>query len=261
MVKFFSVMLVAFAVSTPAHAQVFGFLSSNGGPEQMMDGNAYAPTQSAIGDQPMQGYPFYSGCCDSNGSSYAGLWDGYCGSKGCGTKAHCGRHHGGMKGGCGTGCGDSMCGKGGCGHGGYGHGSYKFGVVGYGGYGYPAPYQFGGKSGWSGHASHHGGGGKGCDPCDPCAPKHHCRLGLFDWMHFGRGHGCNVCGGAGCSSCDGGKGGFSKGGYIEQAPVQGYDKNYYGTPTEAQENNPSLQPPEVLVEPTPVSDRSAWRRP
>ncbi|HUG67696.1 MAG TPA: hypothetical protein VMM76_08085 [Pirellulaceae bacterium] len=261
MYKFFSVLLVAFAVSTSAHADTFGFLSSSGGPEQIINGYGDTSVQSTVGDGAMHGYPFYSGCCEQKSSCCEGLWEGYCGSKGCGMRPprirHHG-HHGGMKGGCGCGAGVAM---------GYGHGSW-----GKGGCGYAAPCG-GGKSGRA-HLSYRGLGGKGGDLCDPCAPKQ-CRLGLFDWMHFGGGHACGVCGGAGCSSCAGGKGGFSKGGfskggfskggygtggYMDYAPVPGYGESYYGTPTDAYEES-TLQPPEVLVEPTSISDRSAWRRP
>ncbi|MCA9145368.1 MAG: hypothetical protein KDB05_21375 [Planctomycetales bacterium] len=262
MYKSFSALLIAFAISTPAHAEIFGFLSSNGGPEQVVDGHVYAPTQSTVVDGSMHGYPFYSGCCEQKSSCCQGLWDGYCGSKGCGMHSCRLGYRGHLKGGCGCDTGVAM---------GYGHSSCGKGGCGMGGCGYPAPC--GSKFGW-GHMSHRGLGGKGgcggcgskgCDTCDPCAPKHHCRLGLFDWLHFGHGHGCGVCGGVGCSSCSGGKGGYGKGGYgkggyIEYAPTQGYGESYYGTPTEAQEES-SLQPPEVLVEPTSISDRSARRRP
>jgi hypothetical protein len=255
MYKFFSVMLIAFAVSTPAQADVFGIYSSSGGPEQVVDGHVYAPAQNGVVQGSMHGYPFYSGCCESKSSYYDGLWDGFCGSKGCGMKSRRPRHHGHLKGGCGCGIGHGMS---------YGHSS-----CGKGGCGYAAPYTFGGKASWGGHMSHRGFGvkggygcggacgGKGCDVCAPRGPKH-CRLGLFDWLHFGHGHGCSVCGDVGCSSC-GGKGGFGKGSYIEHGPVQGYDKSYYGTPSEAHGES-TLQPPEVIVEPTSISDRSAWRR-
>jgi hypothetical protein len=251
MYKFFSVMLVACAISTPAHADVFGFLSSTSGPEQIVDGQVHAPTQNGVVDGSMHGYPFYSGCCESDSSYGKGLWDGYCGGKGCGMKAPRVRHHGGLKGGCGS---DACCGMG------YGHSPCAYGGCG----------GFGGKARFGGYLSYRGMGGKGgceigspcggkgCDTCDPCAPKHHCRLGLFNWMHFSHGHGCDVCGDSGCSSCDGGKGGFGKGGYMEYAPAQDSGESQHGAPTEAQEN--SLQPPEVLVEPTSISDRSAWRR-
>lgn len=255
MYRFFSVMLIAFAVSTPAYADVFGIFSSGGGPEQVMDGHVYGPAQHGIVHGSKRGYPFYSGCGEPK-LCRDGLWAGYCGSKGCGMKSpHLGQH-GLLKGscGCGTGCGmfygHSRCGKGGCGH--------------------AAPYGYGGKSSWGGELSYGGLGGKGghrfgaaCgskgyDTCDPCGPKH-CRLGLFDWLHFGHGHGRSVCGDVGCSSCGGGKGGFSKGGHIDRGPVQGYDKSYYGTPTDAYEES-TLQPPDVIFEPTSLSDRSAWRR-
>lgn len=263
MYKFLSVMLVAFAISTPARADVFGIYSSNGGPEQVVNGQVHAPTQNGFVDGSMHGYPFYSGCCESK-SCADHLWDGFCSGKSC--KAPRIRHHGGVKGGCGC---DA------CGGMGYGHGS-----CGKGGCGHAAPYGFGGKSSFGGYMSYRGMsrkgscgigapcGSKGCDTCDPSAPKHHCRLGLFDWLHFGHGHGCNVCGGGGCSACGAVKGGYGKGGYLEYdamqgapvpAPMHGHDNNYYGTPSEIQ-GNPSLQPPEVLVEPTSTSDRSAWRR-
>ncbi|MBC8354170.1 MAG: hypothetical protein H8E66_19430 [Planctomycetes bacterium] len=242
MYKFLSAMLIAFAISTPAQADIFGIFSSNVGPEQVVEGHAYAPTQSAVVDGSMHGYPFYSGCCEQKSSCSTGLWDGFCSSKGCGTKScrsRCqGRGlHGHAKGGCGY---TDACGCGGKSS--WGHLSYR-GLGRKGGCGVGNPC-----------------GSKGCDTCDPCGPKHHCRLGLFDWLHFGQGHGCSVCGDVGCSSCAGGKGGFSKGGYIEHAPVQGYDKAYYGAPTEAIDN-PTPQPPEVIVAPTSISDRSAWRRP
>ncbi|MDA1054244.1 MAG: hypothetical protein O3C40_27675 [Planctomycetota bacterium] len=256
MYKSLSVMLIAFAVSTPAHADNFGFFASNVGPEQIVDGSVYGPMQNGVVDGSMHGYPFYSGCCEPKSSCCEGLWDGFCGSQGCGMKAGRARYHGHVKGGCGCGAsggmvqGYSSYGKGGCGSAdscGWGgkssgrHMSYR-GLGGKGGCGK-------GSCGVAGAC-----GSKGCNTCDPCGPKHQCRLGLFDWLHFGHGHGCSVCGGVGCSSCAGGKGG-----YMNYGPVQGYDKSYYGTPTETDEN-PTLQPPEVLVEPTPVSDRSAWRR-
>ena len=262
MSKFFSVMLLAFAVSTPAYADVFGIFSSNRGPEHAIDGHVYAPAQNVVVDGSMHGYPFYSGCCEPKTSCFARLWDGYCGSKfcgmkGCGMKAPRVQNRGGLKGGCGcdTGCGIAL-GHSNCGKGGFGYG----------------PYQRGGKSSRPEHVSYRGFGGKGgcgfgascggkgCDTCAPCGPKP-CRLGLFDWLHFGHGHRCDLCGGVDCD-CHGskgrfGKGGFSKGGYIEQAPIQGFDKSYYNAPTEPYEES-TLQPPAVLVEPT--SDRSAWRR-
>jgi hypothetical protein len=257
MFKFSSALLIAFAISTPAHADIFGIFASNGGPEQVIDGHAYGPTQSTIVDGSMHGYPFYSGCCEQKSPCCQGLWDGYCGSKGCGMKSSCGRSFARAKGGCGCGTGVAM---------GYGHSSCGKGNCGKGGCGAPAPCGYSGKSGWGysyrgmgGKGGCGGCGSKGCDTCDPCAPKRHCRLGLFDWMHYGRGHGCNACGGVGCSSCGDGKGGYGKGGYIDYAPIQGYGESYYGTPTEAQEES-TLQPPEVLVEPTSISDRSAWRR-
>ncbi|MCA9121237.1 MAG: hypothetical protein H6822_21685 [Planctomycetaceae bacterium] len=248
MYKFLSALLIAIALSTPAHADIFGFLASNNGPEPVMDGHVYAPTQSNVVDNSMHGYPFYSGCCEQQSSCCQGLWDGYCGSKCCGMKSRRIGHCGYAKGGCGcgpvVGYGYSGCGKGGC--------------------GYADPCGCGGKGGF-GHSSYRGYcgkggcGSKGCDPCAPCAPRHHCRLGLFDWLHFGHGYACGVCGDVGCSSCGGGKGGYGKGGYIDYAPTQSYGESYYGVPTEAQEES-SLQPPEVLVEPTSISDRSAWRR-
>jgi len=261
MYKSLSVMLIAFAISTPAQADVFGIFSSNGESEQIMDGQVYAPAQSTIVDGSIHGYPFYSGCCESKSSHLDSLWDGYCGSKGCGMKSPRVRQHRSPKGGCGCGAGCGMA---------YGHSNCGKGGCGKGGCGYVDPSGFGGKSSRGGHVSYRGLGGKGgcgiggpcgskgCDTCESCAPKH-CRLGLFDWLHFGHGHGCDICGDVGCSSCGGGKGGFSKGGYIEHRPAQGYDKSYYGVPTEVQENS-TLQPPEVILEPTSVSDRSAWRR-
>ena len=224
MFKFSSALLILIAISTPAHADIFGIFASNGGPEQVIDGHAYGPTQSTIVDGSMHGYPFYSGCCEQKSPCCQGLWDGYCGSKGCGMKSSCGRGCGRTKGGCGCGTGVAM------------------------GYSY---HGMGGKGGCGGCGS------KGCDTCNPCAPKG-CRWGLFDWMHYGRRHGCDACGGVGCSSCSG-KGGHGKGGYMDYAPTQGYGESYHGTPTEAQEES-TLQPPEVLVEPTSISDRSAWRR-
>ncbi len=260
MYKFFSVMLVAFAISTTAYADVFGIYSSDSGPEQIADGQVHAPTQNGIVDGKLYGYPFYSGCCESK--SHANhLWDGYCGCKGGGMKAPRVRHDFGKGG----------CAKGDCGKSGFGKGGFAKGDC-----GCDDGHGFGGKSGWRGQVSRHGLGGKGgcsagapcgskgCDACDPCGPKHRCRLGLFDWLHFGHGHGCDVCGGAGCIVCAGGKGGFSKGGfskggYIEHGPVQGHDKIYYGTPSEVYEES-TLQPPEVFYGPTSASDRSAWRR-
>ena len=253
MYKCFPVILVALAISSPAHADIFGLFSSGGGPEQVVDGHAYAPAPSTIIDGSMHGYPFYSGCCEPKSPCSERLWSGFCASKGCGMKPFHSRHFGHAKGGCGPACGKSFghgCGKGSCGYAApCGCGKVSWGR--------PAYRGLGGKGGCGlGHAC----GGKGCGSCDPCGPKHHCRLGLFDWLHFGRGHGCHICGDLGCSSC--GKGG--KGGYIEYAPSHGVhapevDKRYYGTPSESGGES-TLQPPEVLVEPTSISDRSARRR-
>ena len=74
MFKFSSALLILIAISTPAHADIFGIFASNGGPEQVIDGHAYGPTQSTIVDGSMHGYPFYSGCCEQKSPCCQGLW-------------------------------------------------------------------------------------------------------------------------------------------------------------------------------------------
>ncbi|MEX0819244.1 MAG: hypothetical protein WD070_06615 [Pirellulaceae bacterium] len=249
MYKSLSVLLIAFAISTPAQADIFGVFASTGGPEQIVEDHAYGPAQSSVSDGSMHGYPFYSGCCEPQSSCCQGLWDGFCASKGCGMTSGRLRHHAHQKGGLGNGFAGGMV---------HGHGGFGKGGGGHAGLG-----GWGNKSSW-GHKSFRGLGGKGScglggvcgskggDICDPCGPKG-CRLGLFDWLHFGRGHKDSDCGDVG------GKGGYAGYAPIHSAPIHGYDNSYDGSPIEPRDNS-SLQPPEVLVEPTPTSNRSASRR-
>ena len=269
MYKILSVALVAFAISTPAHADVFGLFASNGGADHIVDvpiigGHAYGPAQSSVKVGAMHGYPFHSGCCESKSPCSAGLWSGFCASRGsfcgragCGGCSKGGCSKGGCsKGGCGLRFGHVSCGKGGCGGGcgmTCGHRSCGKGSCGFGGCGK--------GSACGGHAC----GSKGCGK----GGLHHGRLGLFDWMQMGcggGGHSAHVKGGysSGCSSCGGGTVEYgSIHGHVQApssvAPSPSDNKDYLGTPTEVHDASPTLPPP-VIVEPTSVSDRSAWRR-
>ncbi|MBP87561.1 MAG: hypothetical protein CMJ64_12685 [Planctomycetaceae bacterium] len=272
----FTVALAAFAVSTPAHAELFGWLSSNGDPAPVVVDQPVqmsTPIQSTyIGGNSKHGYPFRSGCCEAKTSCCQGIWDGYCGGS-CfsGTfnrRAKSCRLPNGKGHGCQLG-GRFLAGFGGCGCGspcgfGYGHSTCGKGTCGKGG------------CGSCGHRSC--GGACGCGSC------RHGRAGLFDWMHFGHGKGC------GCNSCSGGKGHvrFGKGhvghgagcsscggGHVKGWPAQTYDKAIQShdastqmapTPFVIETPGPTpaleapLPPPPVHTEATPTSDRSAQSR-
>ena len=277
------VALIAVAISTRANAQVYGWLATNVNPAPVVIGDPAqitSPVQSAVvHESTMHGYPFNSNCCEAKSPCCQGLWDGYCGARGC---SGCAQHGAkscrlstrgkgrsgfwnGFKGcGCGTHCGYHGCNKGGCGSTGCGKGGCRTGSC---------AVQ---KTSSKGSCSSCGHGGcKGACGCRACGPR---RLGLFDWkLRHGKGCGCSRCAygkgprshGKGCSSC--------ANGHIIGSPIQSYGnpiKVHEGqlqhtprinevpapTPVPPPTSGPAIEAPQpatVHVEPTSTSDRSA----
>lgn len=289
----FSSALLAFAVSTPVHAQTYSWLSSTGPNPVVTSAPAQitSPVQSTfIHGTGKHGYPFTSGCCEAKTPCCQGLWADYCGGncfggclnrcrtscplpKGKGHARHfSGRFLAGFSGcgGCGFGYGHSTCGgcvKGGCAKGGCGKGGCATGRC---GKGYSHGFGWATKGGCSSCGHMACMGTCGCNSCG-----HH-RLGLFDWMHRSHGKAC------GCSRCSHGKGhvSYSKGcsscgGHRHSSPTQVYDHPIQmhsapsvikeapaleEAPTPAPSPAPALEaptPPQVHVEPMPASEHSA----
>lgn len=281
------VALIAIAFSTPANAQVYGWLTANGDTAPVVIGDPSqitSPIQSTIiHGNTKYGYPFNSGCCEAKSSCCQGIWDGYCGSRPCGGcsprgASSCRLSKG--KGGCSmggglfggfSGCGKGHCGKGGCGTSRCGKGGCGTSSCGKGGCGSGYAAQKGFSTGGCSSCGH--GGCQGACGCNACGRR---RLGLFDWkLSHGKRCGCSACGGGkrhashggGCSSCGGG--------HIYGSPMQSYSspiKAHEGETHQAPSVNevpapaptptlgPEIQPPTVHVEPIPASDRSAYHR-
>lgn len=145
------------------------------------------------------GYPFKTGCCESQNPCIGDLWRGYCGrSHGC-DRMHSRFAHGAHGQACGGGCGGG-CGKGGCATGYCGKGGCATGHCGHGGIGLGKGF---------GHVQH---GHVQQSYIAPKSPVQH-SFGFRGHVQHGKGFsaysGCNTCGQTPCGC--GAKGHHQKG--------------------------------------------------